>query len=206
MIEYLLDALISYGFLLFLLFVYGLYMALARSNYSQFALISIFCLTYVLKVYVHDYAVTKYPIGNEKHLIDNFFRVVQYLVIFISSYKLTYRDRRAIIPLFVSTVIIVLYALSNIVIFSHMPLDSPDVVTNGSRDVQKLIYAIRYYLGAIAVLSLIDYGDSFYDRLLGTKLFNNFNISPYSFIGHLFYISNSSEDNQANGKKEGFQK
>lgn len=127
---------------------------------------------------------------NQRFLINNFTRTIQHIVLIYIVLKVTYKDHRAIIPWLLSTVIALLYILSNFYIFTYE-----------SREIQKIIYAVRIPLGILSLLSFVDYGDKFYG-----KLFRNINVSRTTLFGSLLpYYENTENSHSVIKKRKGLQ-
>lgn len=157
----------------------GIKKDLSKSKWAQFSTCFLFALLFIGRDFIYYWSLIEFDFKNERYLINNSTRIIQHICLIFIVLKVTYKDHRAILPILLSTVIVVLYCLSNILILNY-PLDSVNPHVNGSRDIQKIIYSSRVILGSLSVLSLIDYGDNVYG-----KLFKYFNISRNTLIGNL---------------------
>lgn len=187
---------IIYLSILLIMAIIGIRKNFNNSKWGQFFTCLLFSFLFLGKSLISDWALNEFDFKNQRFLINNSARIVQHLLLILLVIKITYKDHRAILPLVISTVIVVFYCISNMFILSY-PLDSVNAVVNGSRDVQKVIYSIKTPLGMLSLLSLLDYGDNVYG-----KLFRNINISRNTFIGNLLPSFQLTEGNYEIIKKK----
>jgi len=115
---------------------------------------------------------------EERFILNNTARIFQLLFISYIACKYIYKDRRCNILKITLSIISVVYFISIIYILL------------GAWNIQNMIFSSRYFLGAIILLSLIDYGKNIYDKLFNFSLFDS---KLFSYI----FSYKANTDNQA---------
>jgi len=128
--------------------------------------------TFYLKAFSTDFIATLYPLKNGgvwitenidiNFVLNNTARIIQHLFITFIIYLYIYKDRKAFIPILINTMILVLYCASNMTILF---IDSYDL--------QRIIFSYKEILACIIFLSLLDYGNVFYDKLYTNRVFTS---------------------------------
>lgn len=149
-----------------------IFLSIVFKRKEQLYAFSLLFILYLLKIESTDVIYSFYPLKSEgkwiaentsiNFILNNSSRIIQHLIMTFVLYFFIYKDRRCFIPLVINTVILVLYCMSNVFILS---IDSFDI--------QRFIYNYSSIMGFVVFLSLIDFGDIFYDRVYNNRVFTN---------------------------------
>lgn len=149
-----------------------IFLSIVFKRKEQFYAFALLFVLYLLKIESTEAIYSFYPLKIEgkwiaentsiNFILNNSSRIIQHLIMTFALYFFIYKDRRCFIPIIINTVILVLYCLSNVFILS---IDSYDI--------QRFIYSYSLIMGFVVFLSLIDFGDIFYDKVYNNRVFTN---------------------------------
>ena len=118
------------------------------------------------------------------YFITNSIRIVQHLAITFILYFFVYKDRRSFIPILVNTLIILVYCFCNLLLF----------VEESNYAGQRFLYEFKYIFSTFIFISLLDFGNSFYDRVYTFSVFKS---SKYMrSISTTFNLLQNKEENK----------
>jgi hypothetical protein len=137
---------------------------------DQKKVFALFLGTFLIKIVFSNF-VSFFEIKETRFLLNNSFRIFQHLFLSVIITKYIYKDHRAIIPILINTMIVLLYSLSNIAIFYD------------SWSVQFIIFDYKLIFGSMVILSFIDYGEGAYNGIFGDSVnINNKYIRSFDSI------------------------
>jgi len=137
-----------YSILIFLIIIKG---GEQRKAFLLFAILftaKVF-LTDIIKVNFSDDKTTRF-------FLNNTVRIIQHLIMTISFFYFIYKDKRSIPPILINTMIVVLYFVSNILILFD------------EWYVQIIIYNYKTLFGCLVIISMVDLGHGFYERIFSS--------------------------------------